>query len=169
MAVEHLTEWAIIRAVKSQTSANAVQIFRQKIIAQFGSPQVMVTDNGPDFVSFSWRHALTEAGAKPKTIAPCNSQSNGRAERMVHTLKIGARRILAAANGKWDIKFSDIEHSHCARRMNNGILLHFLMFGTKRRLPRVETMPELDEKGDQRGENGTSKARYVTVLAIESQ
>lgn len=51
IAVEHLTGWPVERAVKLETSNVAIKLFQGEICRKFGSPEVILTDNGPAFSS----------------------------------------------------------------------------------------------------------------------
>lgn len=93
LAVEHLTAWPVTWAAKLQTSVTAIQFFKKEVIAPFWSLCFVVTDNGPAFTSFTWGYVLKELGTMPKRVAPYSAESNGRAERIVQTMKDDIKQI----------------------------------------------------------------------------
>ena len=64
-----------------------------KIFAVFGIPEVLVTDNGPSFVSEEFEQFLSRNTIKHKTSPPYHPASNGLAERAVQTVKKGLKKM----------------------------------------------------------------------------
>ncbi len=62
------------------------------LFAQFGIPEVVVTDNGSCFVSEDFETFLVTNGTKHITSAPYHPSTNGLAERAVQTVKKDLRR-----------------------------------------------------------------------------
>ena len=59
----------------------------------FGLPEVMVTDNGPTFVSAEFEQFLQKNGIRHKTSAPYHPASNGLAKRAVQIVKRGVKKL----------------------------------------------------------------------------
>ena len=62
------------------------------LFAQVGIPEVVVTDNGPCFVSQEFEMFLVKNGVKHITSAPYHPSSNGLAERVVQLVKKGLKK-----------------------------------------------------------------------------
>lgn len=62
------------------------QICKQ-IFSRFGLPVTFVTDNGPQFTSYTFREFLKSNGVLQKFSAPYHPATNGQAEKYVQTLK----------------------------------------------------------------------------------
>lgn len=60
------------------------------ICARYGIPDVVVSDNGPQFTSTDFQYLACELDFEHVTSSPHNAQGNGHAERAVQT----AKRIL---------------------------------------------------------------------------
>ncbi|XP_033753195.1 uncharacterized protein K02A2.6-like [Pecten maximus] len=57
------------------------------MIAKYGIPDEVISDNGPQFGSAEFREFGREYGFTHTTSSPYHAQSNGLAERMVQTVK----------------------------------------------------------------------------------
>ena len=62
------------------------------MFAQFGIPEVVVTDNGPCFVSEEFETFMVTNGVKHITSALYHPSTNGLAERAVQTVKKGLKK-----------------------------------------------------------------------------
>ena len=58
-----------------------------RFIANFGLLQVLVSDNGPQFVSNEFRQFCVSNGIDHQRTLPYHPSSNGQCERMVQELK----------------------------------------------------------------------------------
>ena len=76
----------------SSTSSSAVIDSLRPLIARFGLPETVVTDNGPGFVSQEFEQFLKNNGIYHTTSAPYHPASNGLAERAVQTVKKGLKK-----------------------------------------------------------------------------
>jgi len=67
-------------------STGTVQQLR-KIFTTYGLPQMIVSNNGPQFVSEEFEQFCNSRGIQHNAIAPYHPRSNGEAERPVETFK----------------------------------------------------------------------------------
>ena len=72
--------------MSSTTSSSIVNVLKSAF-SRFGVPEVLVTDNGPQFVSQEMKEFAKTYDFKHITSSPRYSQSNGQAERAVQTVK----------------------------------------------------------------------------------
>lgn len=91
MVVDSHTKWVEAYPTDSATSSKVIELSRT-LFAQFGIPEVVVTDNGPCFVSQEFETYLTKNGVKHITSAPYHPSSNGLAERAVQLVKKGLKK-----------------------------------------------------------------------------
>lgn len=66
----------------------------RETFARNGLPKILVSDNGPQFVSQRLRELLVKNGIKQQTTAPYSPSSNGAAENSVKTLKMKLKTAL---------------------------------------------------------------------------
>lgn len=86
LVADYYSKFPIIRRLNALTS-NAVIHHLKSIFAENGIPEVIVTDNGPQYSSQEFKKFCKEWGVDHKTSSPLYPQSNGFSERMVQTVK----------------------------------------------------------------------------------
>nr|XP_037290588.1 uncharacterized protein K02A2.6-like [Rhipicephalus microplus] len=91
VVVDAETKWLEAISRRSTTSEATVEALRP-IFARFGLPHILVSDNGPQFVSAEFQKFVRMNGINHVTTAPYYPQSNGLAERAVRMIKEGLRK-----------------------------------------------------------------------------
>lgn len=86
IVVDAFSKWVEVFVLKKITSQDTIRCLKE-LFARFGSPFVIVTDNGPQFVSSTFKTFLKEEGVGHKLSAPYHPATNGEAERFVQTVK----------------------------------------------------------------------------------
>ena len=77
-----------IEDVCTHSTFSAVVIEELRLVfAQFGIPEMIVTDNGTGFVSQEFKVFLEKNGIRHVTSAPHHPALNGLAERVVQVVK----------------------------------------------------------------------------------
>ena len=85
----------------STTSEAVWQAFESECIFRYGAPQIVISDNGPEFLK-DFHANLGRRNIKHTYITPLNPRSNGQVERYVRILKGAIRRICAEnPNSLW--------------------------------------------------------------------
>ena len=87
--------------VLRRTTASAVIRGLKAQLVRHGIPDVMVTDNGPQFSSEMFRDFDKEWSFKHETSSPGYPQSNGEAENAVKTAKKLIESAIRAGTDKW--------------------------------------------------------------------
>ena len=142
VAVEHLTGWPIASATKN-AMANVVRRFMEmEVVNPFGPPRVVISENGccftaevlasymRDIVFISENGCcftaevlasyMRETGTTWKTILAYAPMSNGRAERMVGTLKKAVLKKTLFSHMEWDVALSQVVAGYRRRRLADG-------------------------------------------------
>ncbi|MES9884563.1 MAG: RNase H-like domain-containing protein [Sedimenticola sp.] len=86
VVTDSYSKWLEVVPMKSTTSERTVEELRS-MCASWGIPEVIVSDNGPQFISAEFREFTRRNGIRHKLIPPWHPSSNGAAERAVQVLK----------------------------------------------------------------------------------
>ena len=134
LVVDYLSAFVEISKLSSTTSASIVN-HMTSMFARHGVPEVVVTDNGPQYASDTFRRFAAARGFLHTTSSPRFPQSNGEAERAVKTLKC----LLAKSDNPYDTLLA-----YRSTPLSNGYSPAELLMGRKLRTP-IPTIPALLE------------------------
>ncbi|CAH8637620.1 unnamed protein product [Dicrocoelium dendriticum] len=84
--VDSFTKWPDVIPVNNPTAQHTINEL-EKLFRYFSLPEVLVTDNGTQFTSTSFREWCKEKGIHQMFSPPYHPQLNGQAERFVDTFK----------------------------------------------------------------------------------
>ena len=91
VVVDAHSKWVEAKVVSSTSSAAAINNLRT-LFAQFGLPELIVSDNGPAFTSQEFKYFMRKNGIKHTKSAPYHPSTNGLAERAVQVVKQGLKK-----------------------------------------------------------------------------
>ncbi|XP_026536196.1 uncharacterized protein K02A2.6-like, partial [Notechis scutatus] len=86
ITVDAYSNWLEVSNMRT-TTTEAVTKELSKLFATHGLPDVLVSNNGPQFTSLEFKKFLVEWGIRHALTAPAHPAANGRAERMVQFTK----------------------------------------------------------------------------------
>ena len=86
IVIDSHSKWIEVFAMSSATSAATVRYLRQ-LIAQFGIPETIVSDNGTQFVAAEFKEFYQRNGIRHAQTAPYHAALNRLAERAVQLFK----------------------------------------------------------------------------------
>ena len=86
LVVDYLSRWIEIKLLSKTTSAETINNIKS-IFATHGIPDVVISDNGPQFACHEFAEFASSYGFTHVTSSPRHPQSNGEAERAVQTMK----------------------------------------------------------------------------------
>ncbi len=92
LIIDAFSKWADIKYMPSTTSSATIQELRT-IFANFGIPEKIVSDNGPQFISDEFETFCIKNGINHVKTPPYHAKSNGAAERLVQILKQALLKI----------------------------------------------------------------------------
>ena len=123
ITVDYYSRYLDIHRLHS-LSAQAVIRHLKTLFAVHGYPEILVSDNGPQFSADSFANFLSSCDTEHRTSSPLYPQSNGEAERAVKT----AKQLIS--------KSSDLDEALLAYRttpLANGYSPAQLLFGRRLR------------------------------------
>ena len=91
LIIDAHSKWMDIHCVNSATSSMTIEKLRTTF-ASHGLPEIVVTNNGSNFMSSEFKSFLQKNGIRHITSAPYHPSSNGLVERAVRTFKQGMKK-----------------------------------------------------------------------------
>ena len=86
LVVDYFSRWVEISLLQKTTSQRTVEHCKS-IFSRYGIPEVVISDNGPQFASCEFAHFAETYGFEHRTSSHRHPQGNGEAERAVQTVK----------------------------------------------------------------------------------
>ena len=90
VVIDAHSKWPEIFVMENTTADVTVSTLRS-LFARMGLPDQIVSDNGPQFTSDTFRKFASANGFKHTTGAPYHPSTNGQAERLVQSFKKGVK------------------------------------------------------------------------------
>jgi len=114
---------------KTSTAESLKKAFKERIIARYWVPKIVITDNGVQFTSKTFKSFLAEMGAKQQFTAPYTPQENPT-ERANRTVKTMIAQFAGQNQRDWDEKWPEIMLA-----VNTSDTPSFITQGREPRLP----------------------------------
>ena len=108
VVVDADSKWPEVHVMKETTAGKTIERLRETF-SQFGLPEQLVTDNGPQFTSEDFAQFTMMNGVKHIRCAPYHPTSNGLAERFVQSLKMALK---ASVNNGLSLQHRVLNFSH---------------------------------------------------------
>lgn len=87
MMVDYLTKWPVVKQLGSGTGSAVVIECLREVFSDFGQPESIVSDNGPQFSSQEFKRFCSLLGIVHNTSSPLHPSGNGQVERAIGTVK----------------------------------------------------------------------------------
>eukprot|EP00873_Tetraselmis_striata_P035652 jgi/Tetstr1/455916/TSEL_042697.t1 len=129
--VEHFSKWIELVPVRDLEASTTAKAFHERVLARYGAPVAVVTDNGITEYQGAFREQLERRGIQPVDIPPWHPQANGMAERIVQVLKVALRKIVPTlGTASWHSWMPVIEFGYrVSKQATTGYSPYFLLFG----------------------------------------
>ncbi|MGH0159456.1 UNVERIFIED_CONTAM: hypothetical protein FKN15_037301 [Acipenser sinensis] len=128
------SKWPEALPMGSVTTQAVIQRL-DSLFARWGLPDIITTDNGPQFISTDFTTYLAEKAIKHIRTAVYHPQSNGGVERLNQTLKNGIRAYLTEG---WQFEAALLQtllHCRASKHTTTGVSPALLMLGRELQLP----------------------------------
>lgn len=134
---DKFSKWNELIPLRKATSESLVKAFRERIIARYGVPKVIITDNGTQFTSRIFRKCLKDYGVSQQFTAPYTPQENPT-ERANRTIKTIIAQFADDQHQKWDEFLPEIMLAlNTSISETTGYSPAFLTQGREPRLPKA--------------------------------
>ena len=135
--IDHLTGWAEAIPLASKKTHTVQEAFLNNIVARYGIPEMLVSDNGGEFTSDDFEQWLRECGTQHRRTSPYNPQSNGMIERFNGTIQKLLLRLTGGNERHWSKYLSEALYACRISEGPFGLSPYQAVFGTRPRLPRA--------------------------------
>ena len=91
VVVDAYSKWLEVIPMTTTSAGKTIALLRQ-LFARYGLPQILVSDNGPQFTTKEFEECMRANGVHHMRGAPYHPATNGEAERFVQTFKQSLKR-----------------------------------------------------------------------------
>ena len=115
---------------KTATSADITVLYHNTIYPNFGIPDAVISDHGPQFVSSFTRDLYSKSGIEMKATTAYRPQSNGEAERVNQEIGTYLRMYCTEKPNDWLLYLADAQFAHNSRiHSTHGQTPFYLLHG----------------------------------------
>ena len=115
ITVDYTSNFWEVDRLENTESRSAIKKLKTHF-AQYGIPDQVISDYGPQYSSASFAHFSRDWDFEHLTISPGHSQSNGQIESAVKTVK---RLIKKVTKAKSDIYLAILDHRNAIKPCTN--------------------------------------------------
>lgn len=141
---DRFSKWVELVPQRRATAEGVVKAFRERILARFGAPKVLISDNGNQFTSKILQKYLRDVGVHHQFTAPYCPQENPT-ERANRTIKTMIAQVSQNQHNRWDDLLPEISLAiNTAISESTGYSPAYLVQCREPRLPKSlydETVP----------------------------
>jgi transposase InsO family protein len=161
VVVDHFTKWVEIFAVPDQTAETCARIIINEVIARFGCPHSIHSDQGRNYESQLFSDLCRLLEVRKTRTSPANPRCNGQTERFNRTLLGMIKSYLKGQQRDWDLNLGCLAAAYRATPHDSTHMTpNLLMLGREVRLP-VEVMVG---SGENENSEVASYGDYATDL-----
>jgi hypothetical protein len=138
---DNYSRFPVVEIIRSTATTTVVPRL-DKIFAEFGIPQTLMSDNGPPFNGQPFADFATRLGFRHRKITPLHPMANGEAERFMRTLGKAIRTAQMNINTPWQREIHTfLRNYRSTQHSTTGECPATLMFQRTMRvkLPSIET------------------------------
>ena len=101
VGTDYFTKWVEVEPLANIRDVDAKRFVWKNIVTLFEVPYALITDNGLQFDSKTFRSYCGELGITNRYSTPAYSQGNGQAEAINKVIVNGLKKRLDDVKGKW--------------------------------------------------------------------
>ena len=135
------SKWPEVRLCREVRTQDVIE-FLEDLIAKWGFPETITTDNGPQFRSYEFEHWLQERGIGHVLTPLYHPQANCRVERFNQILKQGLKTGLVEGRSVGNALKSKLFHYRSTVHSVAGMSPAEIMLGRKLRQPLSQMVPK---------------------------
>ena len=165
VVTDYFTNWVEIFAVPDQTAVTCAERILNDVIARYGCPLDLHSDQGPNYRSNIFQELCRLLEIRKTRTSARNPRCNGKVERFNKTLVRLIRAYLRGQQREWDRNLGCLAAAYRATpHESTGLTPNLLMLGREVRLPAEVMFGSTTSEGDL-----TSYGDYVDQLKAHMQ
>uniref|UniRef100_A0A1I7YHP6 Integrase catalytic domain-containing protein n=1 Tax=Steinernema glaseri TaxID=37863 RepID=A0A1I7YHP6_9BILA len=158
VAMDYITKYPFAKAVPRKTAVEVADFVFNDIVAMFGVPRIIITDQGTEFRNQLDKHLSDKLGIEHRFSTPYHPQTNGLVERMNQTIKSKLVKLIEDDPKSWDLRLPiALMAIRSTANRSTGTSPFELLVGHKMRMPnqlvaendQTESIMDLEEYGDE--------------------
>ena len=142
--VDHLTNWAEAIPIASKKPATVQQAFMDNVVARYGIPSVVISDNGGEFTSHAFEKWMREFGIEHHLTSPYSPQSNGLTERFNATIQKLLLKLTGGNDRLWSTHIAEALYAYRTAEGPSGMSPYQAVYGKKARFPRSQPFDQTE-------------------------
>ncbi|RCN44980.1 integrase core domain protein [Ancylostoma caninum] len=128
--IDSFSKYIVAEPLPDQKANTTAQTFITRFVSRFGLPETIVTDQGTNYMSDTFRSLLRNLHVNHKTSTPYHHESNGQVERANRTLQEQIAIATEQHHDEWDHVLHLIVHAYnCAENASTKYSPYFLIHG----------------------------------------
>ena len=144
VGTDYFTKWVEVEPLANIRDADAKKFIWRNIVTRFGVPQTLISDNGLQFDSKTFRRYCYELGIANKYSTPAYPQGNGQAEAINKVIVNGLKKRLDDAKGRWVEELPHVLWTYrTTPRRSTGETPFAMTYGAKAIIPLEANFPTL--------------------------
>ena len=137
VSTDYFTKWVETEPLVNIRDVDAKKFLWKNIVTRFGVPNTLISDNGLQFDSKSFRRYCCELGITNRYSTPVYPQGNGQVEAVNKVIVNGLKKRLDDAKGRWVEELLHVLWTYTPRR-STGETPFSMSYGAEAVIP-IET------------------------------
>lgn len=166
MTIEHLTEWQVAVDIMNSSVITVAKVLDCEVMHPFGPSYTITSVNAGCFITAAVAYFMKKHGNTCNTVLACAPMSNGRAERMVKTIKTAVKKMVDNQERDWQECLTRVLYGCCLHLLCKGASLFELMVGTVSRMDLADSFAVIENASYK---NGKFEQMSSSALRAEHQ
>ena len=145
VVIDHCSCWVEVKPIPTKESEHVLRYLEQEYLPRFGTPEVLITDQGTEFNAAPLRGYLAELGVEHRRTTPYQPSTNGKCKRANRTIKNMLRKLTNNKACSWEEHLGPALWAYrISTSTVTGYTPFFLQYGRKPRAPLTRMLGRTD-------------------------
>ena len=136
VAMDYVSKWLEAMPCRAADAKDARKMFHEIIFPRFGTPRMVISDEGSHFIDTTFRNILKELGSEHNIATPYHPQTSGQAEMSNKKIKNTLQNTIDEMGKAWRHKLTNALWAYCtAYKTPIGMSPYQIVYGKTCHLP----------------------------------